>query len=104
MTMKITPGSRWKSAVCATEVVVVKAPKDPVLLECGGAAVLASAAERPSGGSPAADRKAGTLLGKRYGDDASGLEVLCTKGGEGSLSLNGTPLALREAKPLPSSD
>ena len=104
MTMKITPCSRWKSAVCATEIVVVKAPKESALLECGGAAMLAAAAERPAGGSPAADRRAGALLGKRYGDDASGLEVLCTKGGEGSLSLNGAPLALREAKALPSSD
>lgn len=102
--MKITPGSRWKSAVCATEVVAVKAPKDEVQLECGGAAMLAASAERPAGGAPAADCKAGTLLGKRYGDDASGIEVLCTKGGEGSLVLNGRPLVLREAKPLPSSD
>ncbi len=102
--MKITPGSRWKSAVCATEVVAVKVPKDEVHLECGGVAMLATAAERPAGGVPAADHKAGTLLGKRYGDDGSGLEVLCTKSGEGSLALNGRPLVLREAKPLPSSD
>jgi len=46
----------------------------------------------------------GTLLGKRYADGDTGLELLCTKAGEGSLSLGGTPLALKEAKPLPSSD
>jgi hypothetical protein len=66
--------------------------------------MLAATAERPAGASPAADRKAGTLLGKRYADEAAGLEVLCTKGGEGSLSVNGSLLVLREAKPLPSSD
>lgn len=102
--MKIIPGSRWKSAVCATEVVAVKAPKDDVQLECGGAAMLTAAADRPTGGAPAADHKSRTLVGKRYGDNASGIELLCTKGGEGSLALNGRPLALREAKQLPASD
>ena len=46
----------------------------------------------------------GILLGKRYSDGATGLEVLCTKAGEGSLALNGESLLLKEAKPLPSSD
>jgi hypothetical protein len=46
----------------------------------------------------------GTLLGKRYADPASGLEVLCTKAGEGSLSIGDEPLAVKDAKPLPSSD
>jgi hypothetical protein len=46
----------------------------------------------------------GSLLGKRYSDDELGLELLCTKGGEGTLAVNGTPLPLRDAKPLPASD
>ncbi len=46
----------------------------------------------------------GTLLGKRYGDRGPGLELLCTKAGEGSLSLGDEPLPLKDAKPLPSSD
>jgi hypothetical protein len=46
----------------------------------------------------------GTLLGKRYADEAIGLEVLCTKAGQGSLSVGDTALAVKEAKPLPSSD
>lgn len=104
MTMKITPGSRWKSAVCATEIVVVKAPKELAVLQCGGAAMLAAAAERPAGGSPAADFKAGTLLGKRYGDDASAIELLCTKGGTGTVAFDGRPLVIRQVKALPSSD
>lgn len=49
-------------------------------------------------------RSAGTLLGKRYTDVATGIEVLCTKAGTGTLSLDGRPLDLKEAKPLPSSD
>jgi hypothetical protein len=32
------------------------------------------------------------------------LEVLCTKPGDGSLSIGDTPLQVKEAKPLPASD
>jgi len=46
----------------------------------------------------------GTLLGKRYYAADSGLEVLCTKGGQGSLSSNGEPLTVQAPKKLPSSD
>ena len=46
----------------------------------------------------------GTLLGKRYGDEDLGLEILCTKAGEGSLSIGNVPLPVKGAKPLPSSD
>ena len=51
----------------------------------------------PSLGEPAA-------IGKRYADEQAGLEVLCTKGGDGALTLNGNVLLLKGAKPLPSSD
>ena len=33
-----------------------------------------------------------------------GLEVLCTKGGDGALSVGDAPLLVKGAKPLPSSD
>jgi hypothetical protein len=46
----------------------------------------------------------GTLIGKRYADEDVGLELLCTKAGDGSLTIGGEPLALKDAKPLPSSD
>jgi hypothetical protein len=45
----------------------------------------------------------GNLMGKRYIDDA-GAEVLVTKAGKGTLSVGATPLAVKEAKPLPASD
>lgn len=32
------------------------------------------------------------------------MEVLCTKPGQGTLALNGVPLPLKAAKPLPASD
>ena len=46
----------------------------------------------------------GTVLGKRYTNDAADLELLCTKPGDGSLGANGEALVLKEAKALPSSD
>lgn len=102
--MELKPGSRWKSAVCDTEVVVVRPPKIPVTLECGGRPMLAHAAEKPAGLAPAADHASGTQAGKRFADADSGLELLCTKGGAGSLSINGQAIGAKEAKKLPASD
>lgn len=48
--------------------------------------------------------RGGTLLGKRYVCANSGLEVLCTKTGEGSLAFDDVPLVEQGAKPLPPSD
>jgi hypothetical protein len=47
---------------------------------------------------------AGSLIGKRFADSESGLELLVTKAGEGSLARDGITIPLKEAKPLPSSD
>ena len=102
--MNIKAGSRLISAVCETEIVIVKASSSAGVLECGGAPMLPFGTPRAATGSLAADRAAGTLLGKRYADSATGLEVLCTKGGRGSLSWSGKPLALLATTPLPSSD
>lgn len=102
--MDLKPGSRWRSAVCATEVVVVRPPNAAVTLECGGAPMLAAGVERPEGGEVAAAHSTGSLLGKRYADPDTGLEALCAKAGVGSLSIDGRPLAAKDAKKLPSSD
>lgn len=102
--MTIKAGSRWMSAVCETEIVVIRAPKAPGTIECGGAPTLAIGSSRPAGASLPADRAGGTLLGKRYADETSGLEVLCTKAGRGALSFQGRPLVLLATTPLPSSD
>ncbi len=60
---------------------------------------------QPQGGlTLAPDAAAGTQLGKRYVSEAGDLEVLCTKPGEGTLSLDGAPLTIKGAKPLPASD
>jgi len=102
--MELKAGSRWRSAVCDTEVVVVRAPAGAVELECGGHPMVPLDAERPEGLSLKEDFAGGTLLGKRYAVADAGLELLCTKPGQGSLTLAGEPIGLKEAKPLPSSD
>ena len=101
--MELKAGSRLKSAVCDTQVMVIAAPDGDVDLTCGGAALIDVTADAP-GGEIAADHKDGTQIGKRYVNDAGDLELLCTKPGEGSLAVGGAALALKEAKALPSSD
>lgn len=102
--MNLTPGSRWKSAVCETEAVVVRPPKEQGELQCGGAAMVPYASAKPSDAVLSPAHAGGSVLGKRYADEASGLEVLCSKGGQGALSFAGRALNVREAKKLPSSD
>ncbi|HEY3796894.1 MAG TPA: hypothetical protein VGL58_00945 [Caulobacteraceae bacterium] len=102
--MELKPGSRWKSAVCDTEVVVVRATKDDVALECGGVAMVAHNEAKPEGAALNAEFSEGTQAGKRFADDVTGAEFLCTKGGKGSLSIGGRAIGAKEAKKLPASD
>jgi len=101
---QLKPGTRLRSAVCPTEVMIVAAPKGDVALTCGGVAMGALDAAPAAGEAPHPDACGGTLLGKRYVNEASGLELLCTKPGQGSLACGGQPLVVKGAKPLPSSD
>jgi hypothetical protein len=102
--LELRPGSRLRSAVDATEVVVVKPPAGPVDLRCGGHPMVPLGSEGRAGTTPSPDHAAGSLLGKRYVDADQTLEVLCTKPGDGSLSVGDEPLHVKEAKPLPASD
>ena len=97
-------GTRLRSSVCSTEVMVISVPDGGADLSCGGAPMTLVSAPPASGSSLAAGAAAGTKLGKRYVDESGKLEVLCTKAGEGSLSLGDERLHLKDAKPLPSSD
>jgi hypothetical protein len=102
--MQLKAGTRLRSAADSTEVIAVKAPEGDVDLRCGGRPMV-PVEERPAeGASPLAGFDGGTLLGKRYVDPDETLEILCTKAGPGSLSVGETVLAVKEAKPLPSSD
>jgi hypothetical protein len=94
------PGTKLKSAVCDTEVMVIRG--SGVVVECGGAPM---AEERPAErGTLNPGSAQGTQIGKRYVDAAGSLELLCVKAGKGSLSIGGVPLQLKDAKPLPASD
>ena len=101
--MELRGGSRLKSSVCSTETIVVKAPDGDVDVCCGGVAMVDAAAE-PAAGEASADHMGGTALGKRYVNEDESLEILCTKPGDGSLSIGDTPMTLKENKPLPASD
>ena len=100
----LKPGLRLKSAVCSTEVMVIRAPSAAARLECGGAEMLAVSDAVPAGAQLDPAHAHGSLIGKRYVDAAEALELLCTKGGEGTLSLDGAALDIKQAKALPSSD
>ncbi len=78
--MQLKAGTRLRSAVDACEVVVVRAPGEPVDLRCGGHPFL-GVDEEASPVPLVAGFDVGTQLGKRYADEGSGLEVLCTKAG-----------------------
>jgi hypothetical protein len=104
MSVILKPGSRLFSAACTTEVIVVRAPSGDVDLTIGGVPPVAAAADRPTDGSPVPGYDTGTTMGKRYVDDSGALELLCTKPGAGSLAVDGAVLAVKDAKPLPSSD
>lgn len=103
MAIQLKAGARLRSATDACEVVVVRAPAEPVDLRCGGHPFLPVDAE-PTPQTVEAGFDGGTQLGKRYSDDELGLEILCTKAGEGSISVGETILAVKGAKPLPASD
>jgi hypothetical protein len=109
-TVDLKPGSRWRSAVCDTEVVVVRAPAGPVIFHIGGAEVFPADADqnRPSRdrgrAQPDAALAGGTLLGKRYTDEATGLQVLCVKAGDGTITVDGRPAAVVAPRQLPASD
>jgi hypothetical protein len=103
--MDVKPGARLRSVVDTTEVIVVRAPSEPLDLRCGGRPLVELGDESGGDGSgPVAPFDTGTLLGKRYVHADSGLELLCTKAGAGALSVGDELLPVKEAKPLPSSD
>jgi alcohol dehydrogenase YqhD (iron-dependent ADH family) len=101
--VKVKVGQALQSTVDATAVIVIRAPATEVELTCGGAALVDKGAAVEAGAADPS-KQGGTLLGKRYADEALGLELLCTKAGAGTLEVDGAPIALKDAKPLPASD
>jgi hypothetical protein len=118
MAVKFRAGQQLVSAVDSTAVIVIRAPAAECTLTCGG---VAMAAPDQAGTGQAGTGQAGTVqpvpaaqpdpslmggtqIGKRYVDEADTIQVLCTKAGHGTLALDGKPLVLQAAKPLPASD
>jgi hypothetical protein len=97
-------GVRLRSAASGTEVVVVRPAKGPVVLACAGDDLAPFDAVAPPGPAAGPGDGPATLLGKRYHDEPTGLELLCTRAGRGPLTVDGRPLEVKAAKPLPSSD
>jgi hypothetical protein len=104
--MELKPGQRMRSVVCTAEVVVVTGSGD-VDLRCGGLPMGPIDGLTPAAGTdgaPLTGMAGGAQVGKRYVGEAGTPELLCTKPGAGTLSVGATPLEIKGAKPLPSSD
>src|SRR5262249_18452267 len=102
--MELKAGARLRSTADTTEVVVVKTPGGDVDVRCGGHPMVAITAASAAGTSVETGFDQGTQLGKRYTNEGETAELLCTRPGDGSLSLGDEVLLIKGAKPLPSSD
>jgi hypothetical protein len=98
-----TVGDRLGCPGCGVEVIVIRAPQAPIALTCGGEGMVPGE-EMPEAAAGSHSEDDGTLLGKRYADPDSGLELLCTNPGPGGLEVAGAALEIKAAKSLPSSD
>lgn len=99
--LELTAGMRLKSATGTAEVVVVRPGAGDIT--CGGLAMLPPDANRLTVEVSSGAREE-LLIGKRYSDEVTGIEVLCTKAGPGGLAFDGRPMQLHAPKPLPASD
>jgi hypothetical protein len=99
----IKNGTRLKSQVCDTQVIVVRSADSLDDLRAGGAPMVPIDQEVSSDLALDGALSDGNLMGKRYVDE-NGAEVLVTKAGKGTLSVGTTALTVKEAKPLPASD
>ncbi|MFE6821006.1 hypothetical protein [Streptomyces sp. NPDC057690] len=103
--MRPRVGQMLASTVDPTAVIVIRCPDEELEITCGGAAMVEGAGPGSAAtGTAGPEPLGGSLLGKRYAAEDLGLELLCTKPGPGTLAVNGVPLPVKSAKPLPASD
>ena len=102
--MRVKSGTRLRSVACDTQVVVVKPPTNDAEISCGGEPMVPMDSPESKKRSLRVGHDGGSLLGKRYSDEESGIELLVTSAGAGSLAVDGSTLEVKRAKPLPSSD
>src|SRR5271170_7766856 len=90
-------GARLKSAVSDVQIMILRAPAGPLDPRCHGVPML-PVTDAPSAGAAADEAFAGECLtGKRYVDQSEAIELLCTNGGAGVLSLGSVRLAIKQA-------
>ena len=97
----IKAGTKLSSAVCQAQIMALRVPVEELEITCGGAAMSTDDGDK---GDIDPDLAGGTLVGKRYVDEGETMEFLCTRGGDGTVQVNGVSLAVKQAKQLPSSD
>jgi hypothetical protein len=105
-TQHLRTGSRLRSEVCDTEIIVIRPGAASTGVCCGGYPMvdISQTAERPAP-APMTGRDTGNAMGARYTSESdSGLEVLVTKAGAGTLTDGVAPLVPKPTKPLPASD
>lgn len=95
------PGTKLSSTVCKAQIMVLRAPTEELEISCGGAPMQIG---DPAELGEMSGENSGTLVGKRYTDEAETMEFLCTRGGEGSIAVKGYVIDVKAAKKLPSSD
>src|SRR5258708_2806557 len=101
--MHLSVGTRWRSAVGTTAVIVVRPVVGDVSLECAGAPMLEFAQLPKVAGEALGDGHGQVMLGRRYVDAHLGVELLCCQAGTGPLAIDGVVLQVKEPKPLPAS-
>jgi len=103
--MKPRAGTTLASTTDTTTVIVVRWGDADLEVTCGGSPMVDPRGP-DAGATNDADpaQQGGTQMGKRYADDALGVELLCTKAGTGTLCVGGAALPLKDAKSLPASD
>ena len=101
--MELKPGMKLAAPGTTTEVVVVRPPSSALTVTCAGVEMVDVAGGAPEGSAPDAAGE-DVLIGKRYLDEDSGLELLCSKAGPGPLAADGREMSVKGAQPLLSSD
>ncbi|WP_280266205.1 hypothetical protein [Nocardia wallacei] len=99
----INSGARLESQVCETQVIVIRATDALDKLRCGGAPMVPIGEKKGAATDLDPRFAGGAALGKRYVHE-TGAELLVTRPGLGTLAVDDTPLEIKQAKALPSSD
>lgn len=95
------PGTKLSSTVCKTQIMALRLPAVELEISCGGAPMQVG---DPAELGEMSGENTGTMVGKRYTDAEETMEFLCTRGGDGSIAIEGYVIDVKAAKKLPSSD